>query len=408
MSADEEVPASEAWSGAADVVAFGEEHGSGGGEFDIGDRHGRPVEITEHGEGLSEQGDFELAEGGGWEEVAGGVEGDRPDFGLGAGGTPPDGRRCGVHAVEDTVVEPVAADPDAPWAAGGLGEDEGWVVGDGGVGGDGEGLSAVVEGGGRGAGGWVQSVDQAVTEIGDVEPCLAGGGAVEAEIAQGGVRGVAAAGAGGAAGGTGELGEGRDGSGGAVETVDGAGAIAGGPVGVAVGAGGGDVDVLAGGVIEGDAEDLTELGGAPFVLGTGERVLEGEFVVAVLPCVVGAGGAVDWGGAEDGWGGIPDDDDIAGWVGWREDDLVEADAGTGVAGGDGESGLERQEVGGLVDSDGRGTRDERGGGEEGGSEGIHRESGEEPPNLGPEATGVERGMVAGAVSRMECRGFHYF
>ena len=70
MSANEEVPAGEAWGGAADVVAFGEEHGAGGGEFDVGDRHGGPVEIAEHGERLSELGDFELAEGGGWEEVA--------------------------------------------------------------------------------------------------------------------------------------------------------------------------------------------------------------------------------------------------------------------------------------------------------------------------------------------------
>ncbi len=195
---------------------------------------------------------------------------------------------------------------------------------------------------------------------------------MEAEIAEGGVWGDAAAGAGGAAGGSGELGEGGDDSGGAVETVDGAGAVAGGPVGVAVGAGGGDVDVLAGGVVEGDAEDLAELGGAPFVLRAGGRVLERDLVVAVLPCVVGAGGAVDWGGAEDGWGGIPDDDDIAGWVGGREDDLVEADAGAGVAGGDGEAGLERQEVGGLVDSDGRGAGEERGGGEEGKAEGVHK------------------------------------
>jgi hypothetical protein len=107
------------------------------------------------------------------------------------------------------------------------------------------------------------------------------------------------------------------------------------------------------------------------VLRAGDGVLEGEFIVVVLPCVVGAGGAIDWGGAEDGGGGIPDDDDIAGWVGGREDDLIEADAGAGVAGGDGEAGLERQEVGGLVDPDGRGSREERGSGEEGEAEGVH-------------------------------------
>jgi alkyl hydroperoxide reductase subunit AhpF len=52
--------------------------------------------------------------------------------------------------------------------------------------------------------------------------------------------------------------------------------------------------------------------------------------------------------------------------------LVEADAGAGVAGGDGEACLEREEVGGLVDSDGRGSREERGSGEEGDSEGMHK------------------------------------
>ena len=197
------------------------------------------------------------------------------------------------------------------------------------------------------------------------------------------------------------MGEGGDGAGDPVQFVDRARAVAGGPVGVAVCSGGGDVDVLAGGVVEGDAEDLAELGGAPFVLRAGGRVLEGDLVVAVLPCVVGAGGAVDWGGAEDGWGGIPDDDDIAGWVGGREDDLIEADAGAGVAGGDGEAGLEREEVGGLVDADGRGSREERSSGEEGDSGGMHRGLGEGPPNLSSEAI---RWMVPWETAR--CRGWN--
>ena len=107
-----------------------------------------------------------------------------------------------------------------------MGEDEGWVVGDCWVGGDGEGLGAVVEGAAGGTGGGIEPVDEAVAEIGDVEPCLAGGGAMEAEIAEGGVGGVAAAGAGGAAGGSGELGEGGDGAGDPVQFVDRAGAVA--------------------------------------------------------------------------------------------------------------------------------------------------------------------------------------